>query len=509
MTKPLAETPLPEGESLWGHPKGLYILFFTELWERFSFYGMRALLIFYLTRHFFYSGSQSGLLYGAYIGLVFLSPMIGGYLADRWLGQRKAVLFGGLVIASGHILLGTEEFLGGSPVALPVFWIALALIVVGTGFLKANISALVGQLYGRHDPRRDPAYTLFYMGINIGGALGPLICGLLGEMLGWSYGFGAAAIGMIAGVIVFARGRRHLLGRGEPPDPAALMQPVLGVRREWLIYASTLPLTLLSWALLVTPRLTGTLLAVGGVLIGVLLLYIAIARLAGEDRRKLLYALALILIQPVFWGLYEQSGSSLSLFIDSHVNRMILGFEVPASVFQGLPPLFVCLIALPFAALWLRLAKANRMPTPLSSFGFGIFMVGGGFVLMAAAQILVPADQKVPLAFIILLFLCHAVGEMCLSPVGLAAMSRLAPRNMLSFMVGTWFLATAAGNFSAGVIASVIEAMGGGARGGDRAIILDAYLRIGLVAAGIGAVVLLGNILARQVRLRTGDAVTA
>ncbi len=191
--------------------------------------------------------------------------------------------------------------------------------------------------------------------------------------------------------------------------------------------------------------------------------------------------------------------SSLNLFIDSHVDRVILGVEVPASVFQGLPPFFVCLIALPFAALWLRLAKAGRMPTPLSSFGFGIVMVGGGFVLMAAAQILVPADQKVPLAFILLLFLCHAVGEMCLSPVGLAAMSRLSPRHMLSFMVGTWFLATAAGNFSAGVIASVIEAMGGGGAGcGGRAIILDAYLRIGLVAAGIGALVLAVNIGAQR-----------
>lgn len=491
----MTTTTQPKAEILWGHPKGLYVLFFTELWERFSFYGMRALLIFYLTRHFLYSGEQSGLLYGSYLALVFLSPMIGGYLADRWLGQRKAVLFGGLVIASGHITLGVEDVLGTS--AQAIFWIGLSLIVVGTGFLKANISALVGKLYAAHDPRRDSAYTLFYMGINLGGAIGPVICGLLGETLGWGYGFGAAAIGMIAGVIVFARGKRHLLGGGEAPDPAALAQPVFGLKREWLIYASTIPLTLLSWLLMVSPRLTGTLLAVGGVLIGLLLVWIALARLAGDERRKLLYALALIVIQPVFWGLYEQSGSSLSLFIDHHVNRIIFGHEVPASVFQALPPFFVCLIALPFAALWLRLAKAKRMPTPISSFAFGIIMVGGGFVLMALAQ-WVPTDQKVPLAFIFLLFLCHAIGEMCLSPVGLSAMSRFAPRHMLSFLMGTWFLATAAGNFSAGVIASVIEAMGGGANGGDRAIILDAYLRIGLVAAAIGAVVLVINIGAQR-----------
>lgn len=484
-----------DAETLWGHPKGLYVLFFTELWERFSFYGMRALLIFYLTRHFLYSGQQSGLLYGSYLALVFLSPMIGGYLADRWLGQRKAVLFGGVVIACGHIVLGLEDALGAG--AQSIFWIGLSLIVVGTGFLKANVSALVGKLYAEHDPRRDSAYTIFYMGINLGGAIGPVICGLLGETLGWSYGFGAAAVGMVAGVAVFARGKRHLLGVGEAPYPAALAQRLFGVPREWMVYGLTLPLTLLSWLLLVSPKLTGTLLAAGGALIGLFLIWIALSRLAGDERRKLLYALALIVIQPVFWGLYEQSGSSLNLFIDHHVNRTISGFEVPASVFQALPPFFVCLIALPFAGLWLRLAKAGRMPTPLSSFGFGIIMVGGGFVLMAMAQ-WVPADQKVPLAFILLLFLCHAIGEMCLSPVGLSAMSRFAPRHMASFLMGTWFLATAAGNFSAGVIASVIEAMGGGATGGDRAIILDAYLRIGLVAAVIGALVLAVNVGAQR-----------
>lgn len=500
MTVAVAMSGRGESDTLWGHPKGLYVLFFTELWERFSFYGMRALLIFYLTRHFLYSGTESGLLYGSYLALVFLSPMVGGYLADRWLGQRKAVLFGGCVIAIGHIMLGMEEFFGTTRAGLAVFWMGLSVIVVGTGFLKANISALVGKLYAEHDPRRDSAYTIFYMGINMGGAAGPIVCGLLGETLGWSYGFGAAAVGMIAGVILFARGRRHLLGGGEPPDAALLAQPVLGVKREWLIYGSTIPMVLVSWLLLVSPRLTGTLLAVGGVAVGLLLLWIALAKLAGEDRRKLLYALALVVIQPVFWGLYEQSGSSLNLFIDHHVDRVILGFEVPASVFQALPPFFVCLIALPFAALWLRLARRDRMPSPLASFGFAIIMVGGGFVLMAAAQV-VPAGEKVPLAFIFLLFLCHAIGEMCLSPVGLSAMSRFAPRHMVSFLMGTWFLATAAGNFSAGVIASVIEAMGGGAEGGDRAIILDAYLRIGLVAAAIGAVVLILALLATRMSM--------
>ena len=218
------------GGTLLGHPKGLFILFFAEMWERFSYYGMRALLVLYLTKHFLMSDEQSGYVYGAYTSLVYITPVVGGWLADHYLGQRKAVLFGGIMIAIGHLLLGIEGGGGQDVVALNAFWTALAFIIVGTGFLKANISAIVGQLYPRDDMRRDPAYTIFYMGINIGGVLGPIACGILGETVGWSWGFGAAAVGMLLGIVVFVLGKPLLMGKGEPARPELLSARRAGTR---------------------------------------------------------------------------------------------------------------------------------------------------------------------------------------------------------------------------------------------------------------------------------------
>ena len=220
------------GKTFLGHPQGLFILFFAEMWERFSYYGMRALLIFYLTKHWLFSDEKSGVIYGAYTALVFITPVLGGYLADRYLGQRKAVTYGAVLLTFGHFLMGFEGTGGQGSSSINVFWLALAFIIVGSGFLKANISVIVGQLYPRTDVRRDGAYTIFYMGINVGAFLGSLACGYLGEVYGWSYGFGAAGVGMLLGLIVFILGKPLLLGRGESPDPARLKQPVLGVPLE-------------------------------------------------------------------------------------------------------------------------------------------------------------------------------------------------------------------------------------------------------------------------------------
>jgi POT family proton-dependent oligopeptide transporter len=222
--------------TFFGHPKGLFVLFFAEMWERFSYYGMRALLIFYLTKHWLFSDEKSSVIYGAYTALVYITPVLGGYLADRYLGQRKAVLFGAVLLTFGHFLMGFEGQGGQDAAALNFFWLALAFIIVGSGFLKANISVIVGQLYPRTDVRRDGAYTIFYMGINLGAALGSLLCGYLGETYGWSYGFGAAGVGMLLGLIVFVWGKPLLLGRGESPDPARLAAPVMGIKFEWLLY---------------------------------------------------------------------------------------------------------------------------------------------------------------------------------------------------------------------------------------------------------------------------------
>ena len=219
-----------------GHPRGLFVLFFAEMWERFSYYGMRALLIFYLTKHWLFDDGKANLIYGAYTSLVYITPVLGGYLADRYLGQRKAVAFGALLLTFGHCLMAVEGNGGQHDATINVFWLALSFIIVGSGFLKANISVIVGQLYALTDPRRDGAYTIFYMGIHVGATLGTLVAGYLGEVYGWSYGFGAAGVGMLLGLIAFTIGRPLLLGQGEPPAPARLRTPVAGIRLEWLLY---------------------------------------------------------------------------------------------------------------------------------------------------------------------------------------------------------------------------------------------------------------------------------
>ncbi|WBQ18398.1 peptide MFS transporter [Sphingobium yanoikuyae] len=469
-----------------GHPRGLFILFFTELWERFSFYGMRALLIFYLTKQFLFSDERAGMLYGAYIALVFVSPLVGGWLADRYLGARKAVLFGGIVIACGHILLGLDALGGDRESATRIFLAGMAVIVVGTGFLKANVSVLVGQLYPRDDMRRDPAYTIFYMGINLGGALGPLVCGLLGETIGWSWGFGAAALGMILGIIVFVMGRPLLQGQGEAPDPAWLASPLFGIPREYWLYASAMPFTAAMLALLASPATVGYLLSASGFAMGIGLVAYACLKLDPAARGRLLVAIFLLVVQPVFWGLFEQTGSSLNLFIDRHVDRTMFGITVPASLFQAVGPFSIFLLAPFFAWLWLKLGRRGLEPSAPAKFGLAIIQVGAGFLLLVGAGMMLPG-AKMPMLFILLLYLLHTMGELCLSPVGLAAMSRLSPPHMLGLMMGTWFLATAGGNFMSGVIAAAI----GASAGADQAsTVLAAYGRIGGLAMLIGLAVL-------------------
>jgi proton-dependent oligopeptide transporter, POT family len=312
-----------------GHPKGLFVLFFAEMWERFSYYGMRALLIFYLTKHWLFSDEKSGVIYGAYTALVYITPVLGGYLADRYLGQRKAVTYGAVLLTFGHFLMGFEGSGGQDAASLNIFWLALAFIIVGSGFLKANISVIVGQLYPRTDVRRDGAYTIFYMGINLGAALGALLCGYLGETYGWSYGFGAAGVGMLLGLIVFIVFKPLLLGRGEPLNPEALNKTVLGIKLEWLLYLVGLVAVVVCWWLVQNQAVVGSLLGAAGAILVVYVLWTAVRKLEPHDRDRIFAAMFLIIGSILFWALFEQAGSSLNLFTDRHVDRS----GVPASVF--------------------------------------------------------------------------------------------------------------------------------------------------------------------------------
>ncbi len=472
-----------------GHPKGLYMLFFAEMWERFSYYGMRALLIFYLTKHWLFADSKANLIYGAYTSLVYITPVLGGYLADRYLGQRKAVVFGGLLLAAGHSLMAVEGVGGQSDPTINVFWLALAFIIVGSGFLKANISVMVGQLYKLTDVRRDGAYTIFYMGINVGAAIGTILVGYLGETIGWGYGFGLAGIGMLAGLIVFVLGKKALNGAGEAPAP-------LSKGKEIGLYGVGMASVAVIWALVQYQSVIQTLLIISGVgLLGYVLLQAF--KLDKEPRERIFAILFLIALNPIFWGLFEQAGGSMSLFTDRFVDRA----GVPASLFQSINPIYIILLAPFFAMLWVALGKRGLEPSAPAKFGIALLQMGFANLVLVWGAAAMGIDAMVPVLFVFLYYLFATTAELCLSPVGLSAMNRLAPSFMASLIMGAWFYMTAVGNFVAGKIG---EATGGESGEMTKQGLLDIYSMFGWIAIGVGvAVLLLSPIVKKWMHLDT------
>jgi POT family proton-dependent oligopeptide transporter len=483
-----------------GHPVGLFILFFAEMWERFSYYGMRALLIFYLTQHWLFSDERSGVIYGAYTALVYITPVLGGYLADRYLGQRKAVLYGAVLLTFGHFLMGFEGTGGQDPASLSIFWLALSFIIVGSGFLKANISVIVGQLYPRTDVRRDGAYTIFYMGINLGAALGSLLCGYLGQTYGWSYGFGAAGVGMLLGLIVFVLGKPLLMGKGEAPDAAALKRPVVGIKFEWLLYLVGIAAVIGIWQLIQYQEVIGYLLMIAGVILVGYVLLTAVTKLDREARDRIFAAMFLILGSILFWALFEQAGSSLNLFTDRYVDRA----GVPASMFQSINAIYIVLLAPLFAALWTALGRRGLEPSTPAKFGLAMLQLGLGFLVLVWGSQAAGMENLTPVLFIFLIYLLHTTGELCLSPVGLSAMNRLAPAHMASLIMGTWFFASATGNFAAGLIAAATGSEAAAGEGANKAVVLDVYSTVGWVAIGFGvAVVVISPLIKKLMHLDT------
>lgn len=464
--------PKPE---VGGHPKGLYILFFAEMWERFSYYGMRALLIFYLTQHWLFNDSASNMVYGAYVSLVYITPVLGGWLADRYLGQRKAVLFGAVLLTCGHFLMAFEGTGGQNDPTINVFWLALSFIIVGSGFLKANISVIVGQLYPLTDVRRDGAYTIFYMGINVGAAIGTIIAGYLGVTLGWAYGFGAAGFGMLLGLTVFIIGRPLLLGQGEPPRS-------LQKTREFSLYAVGLVAVGVMWLLVQYQSVVGGLMLVSGAALLGYVLFEAL-KLDKQPRERMFAILFLIALQPLFWGLFEQAGGSLNLFTDRYIDLQ----GVPAPLFQSINPIYIILLGPVFAWLWTFLGKRGLEPSTPAKFGLGLVQLGFGFLVLVWGAESVGIDAKIPVIFLFGIYLFHTTGELCLSPVGLSAMNRLAPRHLASLIMGAWFFATAGGNYVAGMIGA---ATGGEDGAMTRQATMDIYWQIGLVAIVVGVIVI-------------------
>ena len=427
-----------------GHPKGLFICFATEMWERFSYYGMRALLILYLTKHWEFTDAASYLIYGAYTSLVYIMPVFGGMLADQILGSKKAVTYGAILLVFGHLGMTVES-------NEQIFYLSLALIVSGVGFLKPNISTMVGALYEEGDPRRDSGFTIFYMGINIGAFTATLLCGYLGEKVGWAYGFGAAGIGMLLGLIIFLWGQKYLEGLAEPPSEK-YMTKVSGVSYENWAYISGVIMVLITWFLVQNSQLVGQLLGgFGAIFIGAWLLY-ALFKCAPEERDRLIVVGILILFSLIFWALFEQAGSSLNILTDRGVDRVIFGWEVPASMFQSLNAGFIFTIAPLFALLWIALAKRNIEPSTPIKFSIGIVLVGLGFLALVYGMQSSEALQT-GVIWIVLIYFLHTLGELCLSPVGLSSVTKLSPQRIVGFMMGMWFFASAAGNYVAGLIA--------------------------------------------------------
>jgi POT family proton-dependent oligopeptide transporter len=458
-----------------GHPKGLYMLFFAEMWERFSYYGMRALLIFYLTKHWLFADDKANLIYGAYTSLVYITPVLGGYLADRYLGQRKAVLFGGLLLAIGHSLMAVEGNGGQTDPAINVFWAALAFIIVGSGFLKANISVMVGQLYKMTDVRRDGAYTIFYMGINVGAAIGTILVGYLGETIGWGYGFGLAGIGMLAGLVVFVLGKNVLGGAGEAPQP-------LSKNKEFSLYGIGVGAVAVCWALVQYQDVVGGLLALSGVLLLGYVLYETF-KLDKEPRERMFAILFLISLNPLFWGLFEQAGGSMNLFTDRFVDRA----GVPASIFQSINPILIMILAPLFAGLWVSLGRRGSEPSAPAKFGLALAQMGiANLVLVYGAEAYGVAAMT-PVLLVFGYYLFATTAELCLSPVGLSAMNRLAPTYLASLIMGAWFYMTAVGNFVAGKIG---EATGGHNGEMSKQGLLDVYELFGWISIGVAVAVL-------------------
>jgi len=484
-----------------GHPKGLFVLFFAEMWERFSYYGMRALLIFYLTQHWLYNDEKASVIYGAYTALVYIAPVLGGYLADKYLGQRKAVLFGAVLLTIGHFLMAFEGEAGAGQAnpMIDVFWAALAFIIVGSGFLKANISVIVGQLYPRTDVRRDGAYTIFYMGINVGAAVGTIIAGYLGQTYGWAYGFGAAGIGMLLGLIVFIVFKPLLLGKGESTVPEKLAQPFMGIKFEWFLYLVGFAAVAVTWWLVQNQAIVGTILGVFG---GFLVLYVIwqAIKIGGHDRDRIFAAIFLIIGSILFWALFEQAGSSLNLFTDRYVDRQ----GVSASIFQSINPIYIILLAPLFAGLWTTLARKGLEPSTPAKFGLAMVQLGAGFLVLVLGANTVGMENMTPVIFVFLIYLLHTTGELCLSPVGLSAMNRLAPAHMASLIMGTWFFASATGNFVAGLIAAATGSEAASGEGAAKETVLAVYSQIGWIAVGVGvAVIVISPLIKKLMHLDT------
>ncbi len=561
-------TFVPVFLQLRAHPRGLFVLFFAEMWERFSYYGMRGLLIFYLTQHFLFDDKQAQGQYAAYTSLVYLLPLVGGLLADRFLGMRKAIAFGALLLVAGHGAMAIEgapatqvltyqgakyefvvhgradsrevklkvgegeyafganeagglEFKGlpanapipavlakgsyelsvvkGPKLYQDIMFLALSLIIMGVGFLKPNISSIVGQLYPENDPRRDAGFTLYYYGINLGAFVAAIVCGRLGQEVGWWAGFGLAGIGMAAGWVAFMLGKPLLEGKGEPPNPEALAKPIFGpLNREWLIYILGVAGVGIIWVLVQQNAYVGAMLGVGSVCVLSYLAWFMATKCTAVERSRMILALVLIAASVIFFVLFEQAGSSLNQFADRNTQLTLPGgSSMTAAQAQSFNSGFILLFAPVFAALWSFLGRRNLDPSAPMKFSLALMQVGIGFLILVAGVKFADGAYKVPLIFLALAYMLHTTGELFLSPVGLSQMTKLSAPAVVSTIMAVWFLASSWAQYLGGMVANLTatETVAGQVLDPKGALMTYAsvFQTIGLWAVGLGVLMAIAS----------------
>ena len=446
-----------------GHPKGLYLLFFTEMWERFSYYGMRAIFILFMAKALFMSNAEASNIYGSFTGLVYLTPLLGGYISDRFWGNRKSILIGGLLMAVGQFLM----FFSGSSItdgaqsqsAISMMWIGLTFLIIGNGFFKPNISTMVGQLYPKDDHRIDGAFTIFYMGINLGAFFSPLVCGGLGDtgnIHDFRYGFLAAGIGMLVSVISFELLKMKYLVSvdGEAIGmPKAKMDMKTGLS---ILGCVAVIFFLMNFKTLFQTDIDLIGYFIYSAIIIMPLIIFTDKSLTKEESQRISVIFILAFFVIFFWGCFEQAGASLTLFADTQTERHIGGWEMPASWFQSINPLGIIILAPLFTMFWNFLHKRNLEPTSPMKMAFGLLMVALGFVVIAFGVHGVDSQTKISMWWLIALYILHTMGELSLSPIGLSMVSKLAPLRFASLLMGVWFLANAVANKFAGTLSSLI-----------------------------------------------------